>query len=50
MTHYQAVLAEARGLAGDEKLDVQERIDLLIDLSDDLRTLIDELRNEHDVD
>jgi hypothetical protein len=46
MTHYQAVLAEARSLAGDEKLDVQERIDLLTDLGDDLRNLIDELKND----
>jgi hypothetical protein len=50
MTHYQAILSEARGLAEDKKLGVQERIDLLTDLGDDLRNLIDELRNEQEQD
>jgi len=48
MAHYQAILAEARGLASDKKLPVQERIDLLTDLGDDLRNLIDELRSEQE--
>jgi hypothetical protein len=50
MTHYQAILSEARGLAEDKKLNVQERIDLLTDLGDDFRNLIDELRNEQEQD
>jgi hypothetical protein len=48
MTRGQTIIAEARALARDEGLDTQERIDLLMDLVDDLRNLIDEIRSEAD--
>ena len=44
MDNKQAILAEARALAGNENLPSQERIDILEELRDEFMVLIDELR------
>jgi hypothetical protein len=46
MTAYQAILAEARALANNEAIPVEQRREELKNLRDDLQVLIDDVEKQ----